>query len=234
MILRLEKVDKRFGELVAVRGISFEVKGGEIFGLAGPNGAGKTTLFNLITGILRGSGKIIFNGEDIHGLRPDKICCKGIARIFQIPVVFPTLTVIQNLEVGAHFGTYGAQSGKESVDEIIDFLGLQGKENAVAGQIDLYDKKLTMLGAALATKPKLLLLDEPVGGLSPMETRHFVEFVGKINQELGVTIIVIEHLMKVLTEISHRLMILSYGEQICIGPPKEVMKDKGVIEAYLT
>ena len=234
MILRLEKASKRFGELFAVRGISFEVKKGEIFGIAGPNGAGKTTLFNLIAGALRGSGKIIFDGEDIHGLRPDQICYKGIARIFQIPVVFPTLTVFQNVEVGAHFGTHGAQSGKESVDEIINFLELQGKENAVAGGIDLYVKKLTMLGAALATKPKLLLLDEPVGGLSPMESRHFVELVGKINQELGVTIIVIEHLMKVLTEISHRLMILSYGEQICIGPPKEVMKDREVIKAYLT
>lgn len=233
MILHVEKANKRFGKLVAVKDVSFEVEKGEIFGIAGPNGSGKTTLFNLISGALRGSGNIVFDNLNISGLRPDQICQKGIARTFQIPVVFPTLTVFRNVEVGAYFGVQGTQRKKETINEVINFVGLQGKENVVAAGIDLFSKKMTMLAAALATKPKLLLLDEVVAGLSPTETSQFVELVGKINRELGVTIMVIEHLMKVLTEICQRLMILHYGEQICIGPPKEVTENSRVREIYL-
>lgn len=233
MILHVEKANKRFGELVAVKDVSFEVEKGEIFGIAGPNGSGKTTLFNLISGMLRGSGNIVFDNQNISGLRPDQICQKGIARTFQIPVVFPTLTVSRNVEVGAYFGTQGTQREKGIINEVINFVGLQGKENVVAAGIDLFSKKMTMLAAALATKPKLLLLDEVVAGLSPTETSQFVELVGKINRELGITIMVIEHLMKVLTEICQRLMIIHYGEQICIGPPKEVTENSRVREIYL-
>lgn len=233
MILHVEKANKRFGKLVAVKDVSFEVEKGEIFGIAGPNGSGKTTLFNLISGMLRGSGNIVFDNLNISGLRPDQICQKGIARTFQIPVVFPTLTVFRNVEVGAYFGVQGTQRKKETINEVINFVGLQGKENVVAAGIDLFSKKMTMLAAALATKPKLLLLDEVVAGLSPTETSQFVELVGKINRELGVTIMVIEHLMKVLTEICQRLMIVHYGEQICIGPPKEVTENSRVREIYL-
>jgi len=233
VILHVEKAHKHFGELVAVKDVSFEVEKGEIFGIAGPNGSGKTTLFNLISGMLRGSGNIVFDNQNISGLRPDQICQKGIARTFQIPVVFPTLTVFRNVEVGAYFGTQGTQRKKEIINEVINFVGLQGKENVVAAGIDLFSKKMTMLAAALATKPKLLLLDEVVAGLSPTETSQFVELVGKINRELGITIMVIEHLMKVLTEICQRLMIVHYGEQVCIGPPKEVMENSRVREIYL-
>lgn len=233
MILHVEKANKRFGKLVAVKDVSFEVEKGEIFGIAGPNGSGKTTLFNLISGMLRGSGNIVLDNQNISGLRPDQICQKGIARTFQIPVAFPTLTVFRNVEVGAYFGVQGTQRKKETINEVINFVGLQGKENVVAAGIDLFSKKMTMLAAALATKPKLLLLDEVVAGLSPTETSQFVELVGKINRELGVTIMVIEHLMKVLTEICQRLMIVHYGEQICIGPPKEVTENSRVREIYL-
>lgn len=233
MILHVEKAHKHFGELVAVKDVSFEVEKGEIFGIAGPNGSGKTTLFNLISGMLRGSGNIVFDNQNISSLRPDQICQKGIARTFQIPVVFPTLTVFRNVEVGAYFGTQGTQREKGIINEVINFVGLQGKENVVAAGIDLFSKKMTMLAAALATKPKLLLLDEVVAGLSPTETSQFVELVGKINRELGITIMVIEHLMKVLTEICQRLMIVHYGEQICIGPPKEVTENSRVREIYL-
>lgn len=236
MILQVEKANKCFGELVAVKDVSFEVEKGEIFGIAGPNGSGKTTLFNLISGALRGSGNIVFDNLNISSLRPDQICQKGIARTFQIPVAFPTLTVFRNVEVGAYFGIQGTRRKKEIkeiINEVISFVGLQGKENVVAAGIDLFSKKMTMLAAALATKPKLLLLDEVVAGLSPTETSQFVELVGKINRELGVTIMVIEHLMKVLTEICQRLMILHYGEQICIGPPKEVTENSKVREIYL-
>ena len=233
LILRIDKLSKRFGELVALRDVSFEVERGEVFGIAGPNGAGKTTLFNLISGAIKGSGRIIFNDIDIHKLSPEEICHKGIARTFQIPVVFPTLSVFQNIEVGAYFGTQGANAERDDIEQIMHFLDLHGKTNAPAGEIDLFSKKLTMLGAALATKPELLLLDEPVGGLSPAESMQFMEFTKRINQELGITVLVIEHLMKVLTGISHRLMILSYGEQISVGDPRNVMEDKKVIKAYL-
>jgi branched-chain amino acid transport system ATP-binding protein len=232
-ILQVNKVTKSFGELAAVKDLSFEVEKGEIFGIAGPNGAGKTTLFNVITGFYRGSGDIIFDGRSIKGLRPHQICHKGIARTFQIPQLFLTLPVVDNVKVGAHFGGRGAHDERERINEAINFVGLQGKENVIAANLNLLDKKLTMLAIALATKPKLLLLDEPAGGLSPTEVREFITLTQKINQELGLSVIIIEHLMKVLTEISQRLMILHNGEKICIGPPQKIAQDKRVIEVYL-
>jgi len=236
IILRLEKVSKNFGELAAVKNVSFEVEKGEIFGIAGPNGAGKTTLFNLITGVVRGSGKIIFNGININGLRPHQICHKGIGRTFQIPLLFSTMTVFENIKVGAHFGMPGVDSKRDeekNINEVINFVGLEGKENNIAANLNLFDKKLTMLAAVLATKPKLLLLDEPIGGLTPMEIRQFVMLIQKINQELGVTIIMVEHLIKVLMELSHRIMILNYGEIISIGSPEQVANNRKVREVYL-
>lgn len=232
-ILEVKKVTQRFGELAAVKELSFEVEKGEIFGIAGPNGAGKTTLFNVIAGFYRGSGDIIFDNVNIMGLRPHQICHKGIARTFQIPQLFLTLPMVDNVRVGAHFGVRRAKREKESIDEVINLVGLQGKEDVIAANLNLFDKKLTMLAVALATKPKLLLLDEPISGLSPTEVRQFITLVQKINQELGLTVIVIEHLMKVLTELSQRLMILQNGEKICIGSPQEVTQDKRVIEVYL-
>ena len=232
-ILEVNNLNKRFGELAAVKDLNFEVEEGEIFGIAGPNGAGKTTLFNLISGVYSGSGEIIFEGKNIHGLRPFQICHKGVARTFQIPILFSTMTVYQNIRVGAHFGVLKECHEKEHIDEVIDFVGLRGRENVIAESVDLFDKRLTMVAAALATKPKLLLIDEPISGLSPKESVDFVALFRKINKELGITIIVIEHLMKVLVDVSHRLMILNNGEKICIGPPQEVTRDKGVIEVYL-
>jgi len=232
-ILQLNKVTQRFGQLAAVNNLSFEVEKGEIFGIAGPNGAGKTTLFNVITGFYRGSGDIIFDGRSIRGLRPHQVCHRGIARTFQIPELFLTLPMVENVKVGAHFGVRGAHDEREGIKEAINLVGLQGKENVIAANLNLFDKKSTMLAIALATKPKLLLLDEPVSGLSPTEVRECVTSIQKINRELGLTIIVIEHLMKVLTKISQRLMILHNGEKICLGSPEEVTKDKKVIEIYL-
>lgn len=232
-ILQVNKVTQRFGQLVAVNNLSFEVEEGEIFGIAGPNGAGKSTLFDVITGFYRGSGDIIFDGSNIRGLKPHQICHKGIVRTFQIPELFLTLPIVENVKVGAHFGVRRAHDERERINEAINFVGLQGKENVIAANLNLFDKKLTLLAAALATQPKLLLLDEPIGGLSPTELRESVTLIQKINKELGLTIIIIEHLMKVLTEVSQRLMILHNGENICIGPPQEITKDKRVIEIYL-
>ena len=232
-ILQVRNLTQYFGQLAAVNDLSFDVEKGEIFGVAGPNGAGKTTLFNVITGYHRYSGNIIFDTVSIKSLRPHKICHKGIARIFQIPQLFVTLPVAENVKVGAHFGVRGAHDERKRINEIINFVGLQGKENVIASNLNLFDKKLTMLAIAMATEPKLLLLDEPIGGLSPTEVRQFVTLVQKINRDLGLSIIVIEHLMRVLTEISQRLMILHNGEKICIGSPREVIEDKRVIEVYL-
>jgi len=232
-IIQAEKVTKRFGELAAVDDLDFEVERGEIFGIAGPNGAGKTTLFNLISGIYPYTGDIIFEGKSIHGLRPFEICHRGVARTFQVPVLFSSITVYDNIRMGAHFGAPKEKHEKERINEVIDFVGLRGKEAIIAEHVDLFDKRLTMLAAALATKPRLLLVDEPTGGLSPKEVRASVELFHKINQELGITIIIIEHLMRVLIDVSHRLMILNSGEKFCIGPPREVMQNKEVINIYL-
>ena len=232
-ILELRKVNKYFGELHALSDISFELRQGELFGLAGPNGSGKTTLFNVITGIIHGSGDIILEGKNVNGLRPHRICNLGIARTFQTPTVFSTLTISQNLEVGAHFSGRNGHDEKGIIDKVIDFVGLRGKENVVAGALPLFERKMTMLAAALATEPRILLLDEPLGGLSPTEIDKSLILIRKINKDLGVTMIVIEHLMRELVGLCERLMILHYGEQICIGPPHDVVKDCKVIEVYL-
>jgi branched-chain amino acid transport system ATP-binding protein len=232
-ILQVNNVTQRFGQLAAVKDLCFEVEKGEIFGIAGPNGAGKSTLFNVITGFYHGSGDIIFDGANIRGLRPHQICHRGIARTFQIPQLFLSLPMVENVRVGAHFGVRGAHDERERINEAISLVGLQGKENVIAANLNLFDKKLTLIATALATKPKLLLLDEPIGGLSPTEVRESVALIQKINKELGLTIIVIEHLMKVLTKIAQRLMILHNGEKICLGSPGEVAKNKKVIEVYL-
>jgi branched-chain amino acid transport system ATP-binding protein len=232
-ILQVKKITKRFGELAAVKDLSFEVEKAETFGIAGPNGAGKTTLFNLITGFYHGSGDIVFDNVNISRLRPHQICHKGIARTFQIPQLFLTLPVFENVRVGAHFGVAGAHDEKKSITEAINFVGLQRRENVIAANLSLYDKKLTMMGMALATKPKLLLVDEPIGGLSPTETKQFMDLIQKANKELGLTIIVIEHLMKVLTTLCQRLLIMESGERIALGPPEEVCRNEKVIEIYL-
>jgi branched-chain amino acid transport system ATP-binding protein len=234
MILKCRNITKRFGSLAAIDHLSFEVKEGEIFGVAGPNGSGKTTLFNLITGIYPCSGDIFFYDEKISGLSSYKICHKGIARTFQIPQLFLSLSVYENVKAGVHFGNAQKdEDEKKTIAEIIDFAELNGQERTVAANLKLLDKKRTMIATALATKPKLLLLDEPIAGLSPSEIRASIEMFKKINADLGLTVIIIEHFMKVLTELSSRLMILENGRMICLGAPVEVSKDRKVIECYL-
>jgi len=234
-ILDVKNVTQRFGELRAVDDLSFKVEKGEIFGIAGPNGAGKSTLFNMITGFYRYSGEIIFDKVNITKLKPHQICHKGIARTFQVPQLFLTLSLADNLKVGAHFGAKirDAESEEQSIKEVMDILGLSGREDILPSHLSLYDKKLTMLGVAMVTKPNLLLIDEPIGGLSPTETKQFIDLILKINEELGLTIVIIEHLMKALTKLSKRMMIIENGRRIALGPPQEVVKDERVIEIYL-
>lgn len=232
-ILQVRNLSQIFGAMLALNKLSFEVNQGEVFGIAGPNGAGKTTLFNVTTGFLPGTGDVFFDGKSINHLKPHQICHKGIARTFQIPLVFSTLDVFHNVKFGAHFGNLHGQNENQVVHDAINFVGLAGKEPAIAEHVDLFHKKLIMIAAALATRPKLLLLDEPIGGLSPTEIGPLIQLIQRINRELGITIIIIEHLMKALKELSHRLMILHYGEIIRIGVPEEIMEDEKVREVHL-
>lgn len=233
MLLQVDNVNKHFDELSALNDVSFEVNEGEIFGIAGPNGSGKTTLFNVITGMLAYSGNITFDGLSISGLRPYQICHRGIGRTFQIPLIFSTMTVRQNLEIGARFGNRGQTNVEQNINETITLLGLHGKESTICSDLNLFDKKATMIAAVLATKPRLLLLDEPAGGLSPTEIEQLLDLIRSINRESGITVIIIEHLMKVIMGVCQRLMILQYGERICLGSPQEVAEDKRVVDAYL-
>jgi branched-chain amino acid transport system ATP-binding protein len=234
-ILQVRNLSKAFGAMMAVNNLSFEVPAGEVFGIAGPNGAGKTTVFNLITGFLQGTGEVRFEDKNVTNLKPYQICHRGIARTLQIPQVFSTLDVFNNVRFGAHFGNKHLKDGSETeiISNALDFVGLQDDKTAIAENMDLLHKKLIMIAAALATRPRLLLLDEPIGGLSPAEIGPLIELIRRINRELNITVIIIEHLMKVLKELSDRLMILHYGEEIRTGPPAEVMQDEQVKEVYL-
>ena len=230
MILQTQGVTKSFGRLQALINVDFQVKQGEIFGIAGPNGAGKSTLFNVIAGFYPPtSGKIIFNGHNITRLNSHQVCRKGIARTFQIPTTFHTLTVYQNIQVGATFGARG--SGH--LEEIIEFLNLEEHVNVLATNLDLYTTKMVMLAAALATDCKLLMLDEPLAGLSIIEINDFLKVVRRINTERNITVIIIEHLLDMLVDVSNCMMILHNGEIIYTGEPDKITEDKKVIEVYL-
>jgi branched-chain amino acid transport system ATP-binding protein len=233
-MLKCENVKKNFGSLVAVNNVSFEVGKGEVMGIAGPNGSGKTTLFNLITGIYSPQGKILLNDKKINGLPPYSICHCGIARTFQIPKLFKNLSVYDNIRVGAHFGR-NRKSGEENqiIERMIEFVDLAGREHEFVEGLKLLDKKRLMIAIALATEPNILLLDEPIAGLNPTEILEAVKMFKKINQELGLAIIIIEHFMKVLIELSEKLMILENGQMIAFDAPEKVIKDKKVIECYL-
>ena len=224
MILETRGLSKNFGKLAALADASFQVEEGEIFGIAGPNGAGKSTLFNVIAGLYPpSSGRVFFEGHDITGLNPHQVCHRGIARTFQIPTTFHSMNVYDNIRVGATFG--GRR--KDHIPEIIEFLNLGGKAHALAKDLDLYTTKLVMLGAALATDCRLLMLDEPMAGLSIVEIEDFLTLVRKI------TIVIIEHLLDILIGVSTRMLILHDGQTLYIGASEKVTQDKRVVEVYL-
>ena len=233
IILEVENLSKSFGEIIACKDITFEVARGEIFGIAGPNGAGKTTLFNCISGLYKSSGKVIFENTDISRFRADQICHIGIARTFQIPLLFNSMTIYENIKIGAYFGQQKIINKENDISNVLDFVGLKDKKDNNVNNLKLLDKKLVMLAAAIATKPRLLLLDEPMGGLSPSEIKEFIKLILRLKDDLSITIIIIEHLMKILTDIAHRLMIIDGGEKVCIDPPADVCKNKHVIKIYL-
>lgn len=227
-------VHKSFGGLTAVNDLSFDVQPGEIVGLMGPNGAGKTTLVNLIYGIYKpDSGTIKFRGKNISGLSSHKICHLGIARTYQIPRPFTTLTAMQNIMVAAIYGRHMSKAEAESTArEILGLLDLSNKGNTITGDMDEVSLKRLELARVLATKPSLLLIDEVAAGLNEEEIPRILEILRTIG-ESGVTILLIEHVMKVMTEAVGRIIVMERGEKIAEGKPDAVMKDKKVIEAYL-
>lgn len=231
-MLKAVNITKRFGALTAVNDLSFEVQEGQVFGIAGPNGAGKSTVYNLITGFYPFEGMIEFDGRDITGLPPYRIAKAGIARTFQIPQTFPSLSVQKSISVGSRFGAPGGLDPAH-VNEVLRFVDLEKERSKKTGLLNLLGKKKLMIGAALATKPKILMLDEPMAGCNAKEINSLMELVRKINQDLGITIVIIEHFMKVLTELTETLLIIDSGREICCDEPVKVVNDPRVIECYL-
>jgi branched-chain amino acid transport system ATP-binding protein len=235
MILRVEQVSKTFGGLQALQNVSFDLPEGQILGLIGPNGAGKTTLFNVVNGVFPPSqGKIFFRDDNITGMKPYHLARKGLARTHQIVKPLNELTVRENVMVGACFGRIGENLRKASTtaDDVLEFLGLTQRSDQLAGSLNVAQKKRLEMARALASKPYLLLLDEVLAGLNLSEITTMINTVRRIRDE-GVTIVMIEHVMHALMNISDRVIVLDYGKQIAEGRPDEVAKDEKVIEAYL-
>ncbi|MDR0491623.1 MAG: ABC transporter ATP-binding protein [Oscillospiraceae bacterium] len=234
-ILKTTGVRKSFGGLAAVNNVDFEVEQGEIMGLIGPNGAGKTTFFNLISGAYQiDSGTIMFNDALISGLKPHKICRLGIGRTFQTAKNFPGMSVRENVMMGALFGKHGQtnEQAEHEVDEILEFVGLAEQGGRHVPDLTLAGQKRIEVARALATKPTLLMLDETMAGLNPTEVGEAMELVKKI-RDTGITIIMIEHVMKAIMNICERIAVLHHGEKIAFGTPEEISSNSDVIEVYL-
>ena len=233
IILQTENVVKQFGGLVAVDNISIELHEGEILGLIGANGAGKTTLFNMISGSFRPtSGKIIFDGTRIDKLPPNKICKLGMGRTYQIVQPFLNLTVLENTMVGALLRNSNVKEARKKAEEILEFVGLSGRKDVVGGALNIPELKRMEVARALATGPKVLLLDEVMAGLTPTESEQVIELVQKI-RENGTTIIIIEHVMKAIMNLSDRIYVLNQGKLIATGTPSEITQNSEMIKSYL-
>ena len=235
-ILEGEGVTKYFGGLAAVSNVDFTVEQGEALGLIGPNGAGKTTLFNLISAALTPrSGTIRFKGEDMTGLSPHKICRMGVARTFQLVKVFSDMPVLNNVILGSYFGMSPGMSSKDAVreaTELLEFVGLSVVRETPARDLTLANQKKLEVAGALATKPEVLLLDELMAGLNPTEITQAMELIARIRNK-GITIIMIEHVMKAIMNVCERIMVLHHGQKIAEGTPQEIATSEKVIKVYL-
>jgi branched-chain amino acid transport system ATP-binding protein len=233
-LLEVLNVSKNFSGLRAVADVSFSVPAGAVFAVIGPNGAGKTTLFNLIAGVFApNSGTISFDGARIDRLPSDEVCRRGIGRTFQLVRPFPALTVEENVTVGALLRDPDPPAAVRRAHGILRRLGLFDKRAHPAGALTLPDRKRLEVARALATEPKLLLLDEVMAGLRPTETDRMVEIVRKLNREDGITILLIEHVMRAVMSVAQRVLVLHHGAAIAEGAPEAVVRDPAVVESYL-
>jgi branched-chain amino acid transport system ATP-binding protein len=232
-LLSIANVSKRFRGLVAVDRVSCDVMAGEIFAVIGPNGAGKTTLFSTIAGALKADeGEIRFNGERIDGLRPDQVCRRGVARTFQIVRPFPALTVEDNIMVGALLRTADTAQAAATTQDVMRRLDLFDKRARIAKSLTLPDRKRLEVARALATAPQLLLLDEVMAGLRPTETDRMVAILRELNGQ-GLTILLIEHVMRAVMALANRVLVLHHGAAIALGTPADVVREPAVVESYL-
>jgi branched-chain amino acid transport system ATP-binding protein len=232
-LLRVDNISKKFGGVSALVDLSFTIKKGEILGLIGPNGAGKTTLFNCITAILKPeSGRIMFSGADVTKLPAYKVAEMGISRTFQIPRVMLDMTVLENVIPAASLRHREMNEILSTARKSLDFVGLEARENMLAGTLNLSGKRMLEMARALATEPRLLLIDEAAAGLTESEVLDFNEKVRQITRS-GITVAIIDHVMKAILPITSALIVLDHGVKIAQGSPDEVVKDEKVIEAYL-
>ena len=235
-ILEGEKVTKHFGGLAALHHVDFDINEGEVVGLIGPNGAGKTTLFNLISGSLpTTAGEIRYKGERITGLKPCQICRKGVARTFQSAKLFAGLTAFQNALAAALFGTkrvISAPDAEKETKELLEFVELSGVETMLAKDLPIASRKRLEVARSLATKPDLLMLDEVMAGLNPSEVAQAMELITRIRNK-GITIFMIEHVMKAIMSVCNRIIVLHHGSKIAEGTPEEIATSRTVVEVYL-
>jgi branched-chain amino acid transport system ATP-binding protein len=233
-LLEIQGISKSFSGLRAVQNVSFAVPEGEIVGLIGPNGAGKTTCFNLIAGVYRpDTGSVRLAGEDIGGWRPDQVCRAGLARTFQLVKPFADLTVTENVIVGALNNCRTVAEAREKSASVIEKLGLRRKRDQVAKALTLPERKLLEVARALATGPRILLLDEVMAGLRPTEMNTMVALFRELNASTGLTILLIEHVMRAVMALSRTVVVLHHGQVIASGTPDEVTHDPAVLESYL-
>ena len=232
-LLEVQGVSKRFGGLLANDDVSFAVKDGEIVSIIGPNGAGKSTLFNCITGFYRpNAGRVLYRGRDITHLSADRICKLGIARTFQIVQIISDMTVLENVMTGAFLRSARNGAARAKAEEILRFTGLHEKRNAAATALTIADKKRLEVSMALATQPKLLMLDEAMAGLTPFELKEMMALIRRV-RESGITLVIVEHVMEAVMELSDRVIVITSGKKIVEGPPSEVVVNREVIQAYL-
>ena len=232
-MLEVRNLTKYFGGLGAVKNLSFEVEKGKIFGLIGPNGSGKTTVFNLINGFYSPtSGGILFKGESITGFKPNVICRKGIARTFQVVKPLSRMTVLENVMASAFCRVNSLNEAREEAIKGLEFCGLIHRKDYLAKSLTIGDRKRLEISRALATRPELILLDETAAGLNPTELDQAIALIKKIRDQ-GTTILIVEHIMKVIMSISDRIHAINYGQTITEGTPQEVANNQAVIEAYL-
>jgi len=233
-LLEVRALCKSFRGLRAVNDVSFDVPEGAIVALIGPNGAGKTTCFNLIAGAFRAdSGDVTMDGRRLDGLRPDQICRAGVGRTFQLVKPFAQLSVEENVVVGALKASGDVKKARASAGEILKLLGLAQKRQQLAASLTLPERKRLEVARAMATAPRLLLLDEVMAGLRPTETDQMVEVFRRLNRDTGLTILLIEHVMRAVMALAQQIVVLHHGETICRGTPEQVVRDPAVLECYL-